>query len=309
MSESVHIALYALCAGTSVALASWLVVSTLVQAHSEAATRIRAQSDDASSPLFKALRPVARWLGFLLGGLAARAEMRMGRDASQSLLLTARARVEKKLRSAAFPEGVTADEFFGLVVLGAFAGGFVGFLLSLRLGLALVIFFGAFVGAAWPFSWLRGRLASRRTDIRRQLPYALDLLTLSVEAGLDFTEALGRISGKLGDSPLAAELDAALRDVRLGRTRAEAMRILAERLDMSEITSVTSALIQADELGSALGPVLRAQSEQIRIARSQEAEKKALEAPVKILFPLIFFILPTVIIIIAGPIVLRWRGG
>lgn len=306
MSETVQIALYAVCAGTSVALAAWLVASSVAQAHAEASSRVNAQGDDAASPLFKAIRPVARWLGTLTTGLAARAEMRMGRDASQSLLLTLRMRIEKRLRAAAHPEGVDADEFFGLVALGAFAGAFVGFLANVRLGLPLVIFFGAFVGAAWPFSWLSRRLNSRRTEIRRQLPYALDLLTLSVEAGLDFTEALGRISAKLGDAPLATELDAALRDIRLGRTRSEALRILSERLDMSEVISITSALIQADELGAALGPVLRAQSEQIRVARSQEAEKKALEAPVKILFPLILFILPTVLIIIGGPILLRW---
>ncbi|HRU07543.1 MAG TPA: type II secretion system F family protein, partial [Candidatus Brocadiia bacterium] len=158
----------------------------------------------------------------------------------------------------------------------------------------------------WPSTWLNKRLRLRRADISHELPYALDLLTLSVEAGLDFTEALDRIVHKLGESPLAEELGATLRDIRLGRTRTEALRNLSHRVDMGAVTSVASALIQADELGSSLGPILRAQSEQLRVARSQEAEKKALEAPVKILFPLIFFILPTIFLIIGGPIFLKY---
>lgn len=300
--------LYTLFAGASVALGAWVVISTLVAAHGEAARIIEDQAG-AQSPLFKAIRPVARWLGFLAGGLAARIEMRMGREAEQSLLLNWRVRVEKRLRAAARPEGVTADEFLGMMFLGMAVGAAVGFAAYLRLNLALVIFVGAFIGALWPQSWLSRQLKNRRLDIRRHLPYTLDLLTLSVEAGLDFTEALGRITTKLGDSALATELDATLRDIRLGRTRAEALRMMARRLDMSEITSVTSALIQADELGAALGPVLRAQADQLRVARSQDAEKKALEAPVKILFPLIFFILPTIFIIIGGPILLQYVGG
>jgi tight adherence protein C len=106
---------------------------------------------------------------------------------------------------------------------------------------------------------------------------------------------------------LAVELGQTLRDVQLGRTRAEALRELSARVDVSELNSLVSALIQADRLGSSLGPILRVQADQLRMRRSQRAEKLAMEAPVKILLPLIFFIFPTIFIMIFGPIVLKLR--
>jgi len=141
--------------------------------------------------------------------------------------------------------------------------------------------------------------------MKRALPYAIDLLSLSVAAGLDFTEALARIVAQLGQSPLAVELGEMLRQIKLGKARVEALRDLSRRVDMPELSSVVSALIQTDELGGNLGPILRAQAHQLRIERSNYAEKQAMKAPVKILFPLIFFIFPTVLIMIAGPIALK----
>ena len=133
------------------------------------------------------------------------------------------------------------------------------------------------------------------------MPYALDLLTLSVEAGLDFTSALARIVPKLEGTALAQEFGELLRAIRLGKTRSEALRDMADRMGMAEVTSFTSSLVQADELGADLGPVLRVLAEQMRNDRANRAEKKAMEAPVKILFPLIAFIFPTVFIIIFAP--------
>lgn len=298
---------YTVSAGMSVALGSWLLADTLLRAHAEA-MRFQTERGAATSVLFKVLRPFARWFGFLVGGLAARIEMRLGRDVQQSFLLTTRIRIERKLRAAGHPEGVTADEFLGLVVVGVGFGALLGAVIYMRVEVMAAVFVGALVGGMWPNSWLNRCLRARQTDVRHELPYALDLLTLSVEAGLDFTEALTRIAQKLKNSPMATELGQMLRDIRLGRTRSVSLRNMAQRLDMPEITSVVSALIQADELGAALGPILRAQSEQLRTARSQEAEKRALEAPVKILFPLIFCILPTIFLIIGGPIFLRYRN-
>jgi len=142
-------------------------------------------------------------------------------------------------------------------------------------------------------------------EIRKALPYTLDLLSLSVSAGLDFTEAILRIVGKLGPTPLAEELGEMLRQIRLGKSRKEALRDLSQRIDLPEVRSLVSALIQTDELGGQLGPILRAQAEQLRVQRSQRAEKLAMQAPVKILFPLIFFIFPTIFIMIFGPIALK----
>jgi tight adherence protein C len=117
---------------------------------------------------------------------------------------------------------------------------------------------------------------------------------------------MSRIVRKLETTPLAVELGATLRDIQLGRTRVQALRELSRRVDLPELNSIVSSLIQADELGSSLGPILRVQSEQLRLRRSQLAEKKAMEAPVKILFPLVLFIFPTIFIIIFGPIAVKF---
>jgi tight adherence protein C len=161
------------------------------------------------------------------------------------------------------------------------------------------------MGLYLPLLWVRGRIRHRQDEIRRSLPYALDLLTLSVEAGLDFTQAMTRIVRKLGNSALAVELGQTVRDIHLGRTRMQALRELSRRVDLPELNSLVGALIQADELGSSLGPILRIQADQLRIRRSQAAEKLAMEAPVKILLPLILFIFPTIFIMIFGPIALK----
>jgi tight adherence protein C len=305
---NVETAVYIASAGISVMLGSWLVIDSMVRARREAA-RHMTERGPASSLLFKMLRPFARWFGFIIGGFAAKLEMRLGRGAEQSFLLSARIRIERKLIAGGHPEGVTADEFLGLMIVGCLFGGGLGLLAFLRLQLLAVVFVLAILGALWPIHWLNSRVRSRHTDIRNELPYALDLLTLSVEAGLDFTEALGRITTKLGNSPLATELGQTLRDIQLGRTRAEALRNMSERLDLSEVNSIVSALIQADELGSNLGPILRIQSSQLRTTRSQEAERKALQAPVKILFPLIFFIFPCIFLMIGGPIIIKMMGS
>ena len=166
------------------------------------------------------------------------------------------------------------------------------------------------LGLFFPLFWLRDKLKTRKLAITKALPYALDLLTLGVESGMDFTAALARIIQKLGDQPLSYEFAELLRQIRMGRSRADALRDLADRVDVHELTSVVSSLIQADELGASLGPVLRIQAEQLRVRRSQRAEKLASEAPVKMLFPLVCFIFPTIFIMIFGTLFLNYlRGG
>ena len=162
------------------------------------------------------------------------------------------------------------------------------------------------LGALLPWIWLRDCEKRRKRLIRNALPYALDLLTLSVEAGLDFTSALARIIRRQPDTPLSQELGETLRQIQIGVPRAEALRDLHERVVMEEVFSVTSALIQADELGASLGPILRIQADQFRVRRAQAAEKAAMEAPVKLLFPLICFFFPATFIMIFGPVFLQF---
>jgi tight adherence protein C len=299
-----QIILWSLAAGLSIGCVGYVLANTVMRGRDEA-RRLRAMGRPATSPIFKLLRPVARWTAYLIGGLSARIEMAMGRPAEKSYLVRPRIWAEHRLRSAAYPEGVTADELLGLIALGACVGVLFGLVLNLRLQFGPVILLTLVFGIYLPVLWVRGRIRRRQEDIRRSLPYALDLLTLSVEAGLDFTQAMTRIVKKLGAGPLAAELGQTVRDIHLGRTRVQALRDLSRRVDLSELNSIAGALIQADELGSSLGPILRIQADQLRIRRSQAAEKLAMEAPVKILLPLILFIFPTIFIMIFGPIALK----
>ncbi|MGO8705539.1 MAG: type II secretion system F family protein [Candidatus Brocadiia bacterium] len=305
MSESSwQIILWSLAAGVSIGCVGYVLASAVLATRDET-RRLRAMGRPATSLLFKLLRPVARWVAFYAGGISARIEMAFGRTAEKSYLVRPRIWAEKRLRSAAYPEGVTADEMLGLVALGGLVGLLFGLGLNLRVKFGLIVLFTLAMGLYLPLLWVRGRIRQRQDEIRRNLPYALDLLTLSVEAGLDFTQAMTRIVKKLGNSALAAELGQTVRDIHLGRTRVQALRELSHRVDLTELNSLVGALIQADELGSSLGPILRIQADQLRVRRSQAAEKLAMEAPVKILLPLILFIFPTIFIMIFGPIALK----
>lgn len=158
---------------------------------------------------------------------------------------------------------------------------------------------------AYPALWLKREVNARHFNIRRSLPFVLDLLTLSVEAGMDFMSALRRHVERDRINPLNEELIRVIREIQLGKTRREALRDMSRRVDLPDLRSVVNALAQADELGVSIGSILRIQSDQIRLRRFERAEKLANEAPVKLLFPLLFFIFPSVFLILLGPIIAR----
>lgn len=162
-----------------------------------------------------------------------------------------------------------------------------------------------------PDGWLRQSVKRRHKSIERALPFVLDLLTLSVESGLDFMSGIHRIIEFREIDPLGEELIRVFREIQVGRTRKEALENLAVRIDHPDIRSVARALVQADELGSSIGHALRIQAEQIRTKRFQRAEKLGNEAPVKLLFPLVAFIFPAVFMVLLGPVIFQmWiRGG
>jgi tight adherence protein C len=145
----------------------------------------------------------------------------------------------------------------------------------------------------------------RHLSIQRALPYVLDLLTLSVEAGLDFMTAIKRILDYRAMDPLGEELLRMFREVQIGKTRREAMRNMADRAMHPDLNGVVHSLVQADELGVSIGSILRIQADQMRQKRFMRAEKLAQEAPVKMLFPLIFFIFPAVFVVLLGPVLLE----
>src|SRR3954463_5246911 len=216
------------------------------------------------------------------------------------------------LRRAGYPGEITALEVAGLMELCALVLGALGALLVPGLQISpLVVPAAAILGAFYPILWLRDCGKSRQHQIARALPYDLDLLTLSVEAGLDFAAAIGKVVEKGRKGPLCDELSVMLRELRLGKTREEALRNLAARVEVTSLTTFVQALIHADRMGTPLGKVLRILSTEMRVVRTQRAEKLANEAPVKLLFPLIACIFPTIFLMLFAPIIYEvlYGGG
>lgn len=169
-----------------------------------------------------------------------------------------------------------------------------------------VALFGALFGWAYPAIWLHDTIQGRRRALLKALPFFLDIVTLCVEAGLNFQGALHQAVLKGPKGVMRDEFQRVMRDIRAGKPRAEALRALAQRLKETPVTNFVASVIQAERLGMNLGPVLRAQADQQRIERFLRAEKLAMEAPVKMLFPLIAFIFPCTFIVLFFPIVVKF---
>jgi tight adherence protein C len=176
-----------------------------------------------------------------------------------------------------------------------------GALFPNKLGAVAVVLF---IGYNVPRMWLKGKVKAKQKAVIRALPDALDLITTCVEAGLGLDAALSRVAEK-GEGPLAEELQRMLRDVAMGKLRREAMTELAERVGVEELTNFINSIIQAEQLGVGIAQVLRVQSDQMRTARRQRAERQAHEAPIKMMFPLVLFIFPAFLAVILGPAVIR----
>ncbi|MBO7298299.1 MAG: type II secretion system F family protein [Kiritimatiellae bacterium] len=154
----------------------------------------------------------------------------------------------------------------------------------------------------YPVMWLRSAVKLRQHQILRAMPFVLDLLTLSVEAGLDFMSAVQRATEREKLDALSEELLRMVREIQVGTTRKNALKAMSDRVDLPDMRALVNALVQADELGVAVGSILRIQSDQIRVRRFERAEKLANEAPTKLLGPLMVFIFPAVFIILLGPL-------
>ncbi len=216
----------------------------------------------------------------------------------------------RALQSAGQDYLVSPEELVGLRVVGAgiATAMFMAVMLMLKPGfgsLLMAIAFGFPVGWFYPTLWLSDRRKIRVKKVIRDLPVFLDFITMSVEAGLNITGAIEQAVSKGPAGPLGQEFSRMLRDLRAGLPRSEALRRLADRMDIAQISSFTSALIQADRVGASLGDTLRAQSMQRREERFLRAEKLALEAPVKMMFPLVTCFFPLVFIVLAYFIYLK----
>ena len=168
------------------------------------------------------------------------------------------------------------------------------------------LIFSAMVGFFLPDLWINSRVKKRRQGVLRQLPSVIDLLSLTVGAGLDLTSAIDLVVKKSKPSPLIKELFNISQEARMGKTRREALRTMASRLNIPEVSSLVRTLVQADRMGTGIDEALRIHSEESRLGRFERGERLALQAPLKLLIPLIFCILPVVFIIVAGPIILEF---
>ena len=220
------------------------------------------------------------------------------------------AKTRKDLIKAGDPQGYKPEDIMALQEVGFVVGLIMGLILANGVGLNLTwAFVVALFGMYYPKMWVSDQVKKRHLQISRALPYNLDLLTLSVEAGLDFTGALAKVVEKGKTGPLKEELALVLKQLKMGKTREECLKAMIARVDLPPLTTFVTALIQADKMGTSLGKVLRIQSTQMRIDRTQRAEKLAGEAPVKMLFPLIACIFPTVFMVLFGPIVFAFMFG
>lgn len=219
-------------------------------------------------------------------------------------------KMRRSLIKAGEPNTYKPEDIMALQEIGFVIGLIFGIIFVSAIGFnpawALVI---ALIGLFYPLIWVNDQVSKRHLQISRALPFNLDLLTLSVEAGLDFTAALAKVVEKGKHGPLRDELNLVLKQLKMGKTREEALKSMIARVDLPALSQFVTALIQADKMGTSLGKVLRIQSTQLRIERTQRAEKLANEAPVKMLFPLIACIFPTVFMVLFGPIVFAFMYG
>ncbi|KRF12633.1 hypothetical protein ASH02_13860 [Nocardioides sp. Soil796] len=221
-------------------------------------------------------------------------------------------RIRHKLDIAGNPAGWDVNRIIGLKVLGMGVLGVLAFLymLGTEAGFAKVVLITGGVGAVgylMPNILLHNAGQKRELEMLNSLPDALDLLTISVEAGLGFDAAVARVA-KNTTGPLAQEFARLLQEMQIGVGRMEAMRAMGERTTIADLKSFCLAMVQADQLGIPIARVLRIQSAEMRTKRRQRAEEAAQKVPVKILFPLIFFILPCLFIVVIGPVVLQASG-
>lgn len=216
-------------------------------------------------------------------------------------------RLQRRLDIAGNPAGWLPERVLAFKGIGLTAGILVGLYLGLQYGPLAAVFVpvaGAAAGFYVPDIWIRNLGERRQVDMRTDLPDAIDMLTVCVEAGLGFDAALGRVAQTM-DGPAAFEFARVIQEMQFGSSRVDALRAAADRTDIPELRTFISSIVQSTELGISIGDVLRAQSGQMRVVRRQRAEEQAQKLPVKILLPLIFCILPALFVVVLGPAILN----
>lgn len=249
----------------------------------------------------RALRPIANGFLGVLG------KMSPAKEAE---------RIKLNLMYAGNPNGMTAAQFIGLRTLAGVSMLLISLLLFFVLappdsgaGTALLYTIVlTMIGYLTPTMWLGQKIRARKTDLLRSLPDAIDLLTVCVEAGLGLDLAMTRVAEKW-DKPLSFEFQKVVSEIKVGKSRRDALREMAKRSGVQEVSTFIASLVQAEQLGVSIAKVLRIQSDQMRIRRRQLAEEKAHRAPILMLIPMAIFIFPAIYIVILGPSVPQFMNG
>jgi tight adherence protein C len=277
-----------LVVAATIALAVTLAVISMRQIVSEVPSDDR-QYMDPPPRFYRLTWPLVRLLAHHLGWAVGEATA---------------ARIQVALRRAGQDYTLTPVQFFAGKVLASalFAAGLSWITGKVGPGALVGLMAGSVFGFFLPEMWLRDMTKVRNLKILKRLPFFLDIVTMAVEAGMNLSSALGKSVEKMPPGPLLSEINRVLREIRAGKPRTDALRDMAARLDFPAMNSLVSALVQGELMGSSIGPILRAQADQRRTERFQRAEKLALEAPVKMLGPLILCIFPCTFIVIGFPI-------
>lgn len=223
-----------------------------------------------------------------------------------------RLKYRRKIISAGLKDELTADEFISfkilLIVVFPLIGGFIRALDLYDLSGSMIMGLSV-VGYYYPDFWVNGRIKERHKAVIKSLPFVVDLLALSTEAGLDFIGAIQKVVEKANPSPFIDELTQVLKEIKVGSSRAEALREMAFRINLQEVSSFVAVLVSADQMGASIGKVLRQQSEQIRVLRFLMAEKAGAIANQKLMVPTFLLILPAILIIMLAPFGLQGIVG
>jgi tight adherence protein C len=230
---------------------------------------------------------------------------RAGQIARRVTPIDARDRIDKKLLLAGSPAGWDAERVLAFKIIGAVGGFILSLVLFQLVSMSpflqiIVTALLTFVGFIAPDSILNGQVEDRKKEILRTLSDTLDLLTISVEAGLSLNAAIAMVVRNV-PGVLSSEFARMLQEIQLGVPRSDAFRHLSERTDVEELNAFALAMVQADVFGVSIASVLRTQAAQLRIKRRQSIEAKAAQTPVKIVFPLILCVLPALFVVIIGP--------
>ncbi|MFK5915018.1 MAG: type II secretion system F family protein [Woeseiaceae bacterium] len=227
---------------------------------------------------------------------------------SSNLSIDTLTKLDKRLQKTGVAYLMNAEEFIGLRIVSAIFQMLIAIMLMDMLQKYNVLWplCGLLLGYYFPEIWLNDTRKKREKDVIKALPAFLDFISMSVEAGLNFTGALAQAMDKVPKSALYNEFSIVMRDIRAGLSRADALQRMADRIDVKDVTVFIRAIITAERLGSSMKKTLQVQSEQRRSERFQRAEKMAMEAPVKLIGPLIMFIFPVTFIVLGFPIVMKF---